>query len=107
MSPARFLAVLTAVPDLETGQAIALDLVGKRLAACVHVLAPGRSFYWWEGKVTEADERLLVIKTAAGRYEELEKALRALHPYAVPEIVALPIERGLADYLAWLEKETT
>ncbi len=106
MSPSRFLVVLTAVPDVETAQAIALDLVGKRLAACVNVLPAGRSFYWWEGKVTEADERLLFIKTRAERYDELEKALKAVHPYSVPEIVALPIEHGLAEYLEWLEKET-
>ena len=106
MSVPRFLVVLTAVPDIETAQAIALDLVGKRLAACVNVLSPGLSFYWWEGKVTEADERLLLIKTRAERYDELEKALKALHPYTVPEIVALPIDRGLPAYLEWVEKET-
>ena len=106
MSASRFLIVLTAVPDVETAQAIALDLVAKRLAACVNVLPAGRSFYWWEGKVTEADERLLLIKTRAERYDELEKALKALHPYAIPEIVALPFDRGLAEYLGWIEKET-
>ncbi len=107
MSAPRFLVVLTAVPDVETAQAIALDLVGKRLAACVHIQSAGRSFYWWDGRVTEADERLLVIKTRAERYAELEKALKALHPYTVPEIIALPIDRGLEEYLGWIEKETT
>lgn len=106
MSGPRFLVVLTAVPDVENAQAIALDLVGKRLAACVNVLPAGRSFYWWEGKVTEANERLLFIKTRADRYADLEKALKALHPYTVPEIIALPIDRGLGEYLGWIDKET-
>lgn len=106
MSTLRFLLVLTAVPDIETGQAIALDLVSKRLAACVNVLPPGRSFYWWEGKVTEEHECLLVIKTRADLFDDLEQGLTALHPYSVPEVIALPIERGSAKYLDWLDKET-
>ena len=106
MSTPRFLLVLTTVPDIETGQAIALDLVGKRLAACVNVLPPGRSFYWWEGKVTEEHECLLVIKTRADLFDDLEQGLTALHPYSVPEVIALPIERGSAKYLDWLDKET-
>lgn len=106
MNTPRFILVLTAVPDVETGQAMALDLVGKRLAACVNVLPLGRSFYWWEGKVTEEHECLLVIKTRADLFDALEQGLTALHPYAVPEIVALPIERGSAKYLDWLSKET-
>ncbi len=106
MTEPKFLLVLTNVPDVETAQAIALDLVGKRLAACVNVLPPGRSFYWWEGKVTEGHESLLLIKTRADLFVDLEKGLKAIHPYSVPEIIALPIERGLSAYLEWLEKET-
>lgn len=106
MSPAKFILALTTVPDEETGQAIALDLVGKRLAACVNIIPAGRSFYRWEGKVTEEHECLLLIKTRAELFEDLEKGLKAMHPYSVPELIALPIEHGSADYLAWLEKET-
>jgi len=106
MSPSKFIVALTTVPDEETGQAIALDLVGKRLAACVNVIRAGRSFYWWEGKITEENECILLIKTRAELFEDLEKGLKALHPYRLPELIALPIERGTAEYLAWLEKET-
>jgi periplasmic divalent cation tolerance protein len=106
MSPTKFILALTTVPDEETGQAIALDLVGKRLAACINVIPGGRSFFRWEGKVTEERECVLLIKTRADLLEDLEKGLKAMHPYSVPEFIALPIERGSADYLAWLEKET-
>jgi len=106
MSAAKFILALTTVPNEETGQAIALDLVGKRLAACVNVIPAARSFYWWEGKVTEEHECVLLIKTRAELFEDLEKGLKALHPYSVPELIALPIEHGTTDYLAWLEKET-
>ncbi len=106
MSPSKFIIALTTVPDEETGQAIALDIVGRRLAACVNVLPPGRSFFWWEGRVTEEHECLLVIKTRAELVGELEKILKALHPYKVPELVTLAIDQGSADYLDWLNKET-
>lgn len=106
MSATKFVLALTTVPDEETGQAIALDLVGKRLAACVNVIPAGRSVYWWEGKITEEHECVLLIKTRAELLEDLEKSLKAIHPYRLPELIALPIERGSADYLAWLEKET-
>jgi periplasmic divalent cation tolerance protein len=106
MSPNRFILVLTTVPDPETGQAIALDLVGKRLAACVNVLPRGRSYYWWEGKISEEHECLLVIKTREALFEELQEGLKALHPYSLPEVIALPIDRGSQAYLDWLDKET-
>ena len=106
MRPSKYIIALTTVPDEQRGQAIALDIVGRRLAACVNVLPPGRSFYWWEGKVTEERECILVIKTRAELFGALEKSLKALHPYKVPELVTLAIDQGSADYLEWLDKET-
>jgi periplasmic divalent cation tolerance protein len=106
MNPSKYIIVLTAVPDEETGQAIALDIIGRRLAACVTVLPPGRSFYRWEGKVTEERECVLVIKTRAELFGALEKSLKVLHPYKIPELVTLAIDQGSADYLDWLDKET-
>ena len=106
MNPSKFIIALTTVPNEETGQAIALDIVGRRLAACVNVLPPGRSFYRWEGKVTEEHECVLIIKTRAELFGALEKSLKALHPYKVPELVTLAIDQGSADYLDWLDKET-
>jgi periplasmic divalent cation tolerance protein len=101
------LLVLTNCPDVACAEAIAAQLVEARLAACVNMLAPCRSVYRWQGQVERADEVPLLIKTTAARYPALEAALRAAHPYEVPEIVALPVARGLPDYLAWVAAETS
>ena len=101
------LLVLTNLPDAASANALAEHLVSARLAACVNILAPCRSVYRWQGKVETAEEVPLLIKTDAARYGELEAAIRARHPYELPEIVAVPICRGLPAYLDWLAAETT
>jgi len=98
--------VLTNLPDRQSAEALARVLVEDRLAACVNVLSSCRSIYRWKGEVETADEVPLLIKTTEARYEALEAAIRARHPYDVPEIIALPVARGLPDYLAWLAAET-
>lgn len=95
--------VLTTCPDADTAGRIARTLVEERLAACVNVLPPMRSVYRWKGQVEEAGEVLLLIKTSGTRFAALRERLRALHPYELPEIVAVPIVDGLPDYLAWLQ----
>ena len=100
------LLVLTNLPDAEAARALAAQLVEKRLAACVNILAPCRSVYRWRGKVEDAAEVPLLVKTTAARYAELEAAIRASHPYELPEIVAVPIAHGLPEYLAWVAAET-
>ena len=92
--------VFCTFPDDDRARAIAEALVERRLAACVNLLPGVESIYRWEGKVERAGEVLAVIKTT--RYPELEAALKELHPYEVPEILALPVAAGLAGYLAWL-----
>lgn len=92
--------VLCTFPDVEKARGIAAELVERRLAACVNLLPGVESIYRWEGKVERAGEVLAVIKTT--RYPELEVALKELHPYEVPEILALPVAAGLAGYLKWL-----
>jgi periplasmic divalent cation tolerance protein len=77
-----------------------------KLAACVNILAPCRSVYRWKGAVQHDEEHPLLLKTTTERYAELERAIRSAHPYELPEIVAVPIERGLAEYLGWVEAET-
>jgi len=94
------LVVLCTFPDVEQARGIAVVLVERRLAACVNLLPGVESIYRWEGKVERAGEVLAVIKTT--RYPELEVALKELHPYEVPEILALPVAAGLAGYLKWL-----
>lgn len=100
------LAVLCACPDEATANRIAQELVRSRLAACVSRLSGVRSTYRWEGEVRDEPEVLLLIKTTKSRYEELEMRLEALHPYEVPEIIALHVPAGAAPYLAWLAEET-
>lgn len=100
------LLVLTNLPDAETARALADHLVARRLAACVNILAPCRSIYRWQGQIESAEEVPLLIKTSADRYPALEAAIRARHPYELPEIVAVPFSRGLPAYLEWLAAET-
>ena len=100
------LLVFTNLPDAESARALATTLVEQRVAACVNVLAPCQSIYRWEGKLGDAEEVTLLIKTSAARYAALEEAIRAYHPYELPEIVAVRIEKGLPDYLAWVAAST-
>lgn len=101
------LLVLTNCPDEESANAIALALVEERLAACVNILPRVQSIYRWEGAVESATEIPLLIKATAANYSALETAIRDRHPYTVPEIIALPVERGLPAYLEWIASETT
>jgi len=100
------LVVLTNCPDDEVADRIARTLVENGLAACVNRLAPASSIYRWQGAVERATETPLLIKTTRERYPEVEQAIRSLHPYEVPEIVALAIEAGFAPYLRWIVDET-
>jgi periplasmic divalent cation tolerance protein len=100
------LLVLTNLPDRAAAERIADTLIGQHLAACVNILAPCRSVYRWKGEVQRDEEHPVLIKTTAERYPALEQALRAAHPYELPEIIAVPIERGLPAYLAWVAGET-
>ena len=100
------IAVLTNLPDSESAFNLARELVHLRLAACANVLAPVTSFYRWEGAEEQAVEHPILIKTTDERYAELEAAIRARHPYTVPEVIAWPIERGFPSYLDWVRAET-
>jgi periplasmic divalent cation tolerance protein len=100
------LLVLTNLPDRAAAERLADLLLEKRVAACVNILAPCRSVYRWKDAVQHDEEHPMLIKTTAERYPELEKVLRAGHPYELPEIIAVPVERGLPDYLAWVAAET-
>jgi periplasmic divalent cation tolerance protein len=99
--------VLTNLPDRAAAEALAAQLIERRVAACVNILSPCRSVFRWEGRVQHDEEHPLLIKTTSERYAELERMIRAGHPYELPEIVAVPIERGLPEYLRWLAEETT
>lgn len=96
---------LVTCPDEATALSLARALVEERLAACVNVTGRVRSVYRWKGAVEEADERLLVIKARADRLERLGQRLAELHPYEVPELLVLPVDRGLGPYLDWIRDE--
>ncbi|UCD99223.1 MAG: divalent-cation tolerance protein CutA [Chloroflexota bacterium] len=102
----RLLVLITA-PSKEIGEDIAKVLVEKKLAACVNLMAPVRSIYTWEGEINQDDEVLLMVKSRANLFDkELVPTVKALHPYDVPEIIAVPILMGSTDYLSWMDQET-
>lgn len=102
----KMLIVLTNLPDRASADELAAVLVDERLAACVSIMPACRSVFRWKGAVETADEVPLLIKTSEARYAALQDAIRARHPYETPEIVAVPVVRGLPDYLAWVAVET-
>jgi periplasmic divalent cation tolerance protein len=106
MQPNAPLIVMCSAPDNETAQKIARALVERRLAACVNILAPCQSIYNWQGAVEDSSEVPMIIKTTAARYGALEAAIIAIHPYEVPEIVAMPLSHGLPEYISWVVAET-
>ena len=100
------LLVITNLPERAAAERLADALVAKRLAACINILAPCRSVYRWRGAVQHEEEHPVLIKTTRAAYAELEVQIRAHHPYELPEIIAVPIERGLPAYLDWVAAET-
>ncbi len=103
----EYIIVLITTPNQETSEMIANTLLDKKLAACVNMIGSIFSFYTWEGDINRDEEMLLVVKSRAELFEsELVPAVQAVHPYEVPEIVALPILMGSANYLAWIDDVT-
>lgn len=100
------LAVYLTFPDQETAERIAGELVEQRLVACVNLLPAGTSFYRWEGELVREAEVVGWAKSTRARLPEVEEAVRRLHPYDVPCVVAYPAAGGLAEYLGWVEEET-
>lgn len=101
------LVVLSTAGSVEEAVTIARRLVEEHLAACVNVLPGAHSIFFWEGRVQEADETVLVIKTRRERYAALEQRILALHSYSVPEVLALPVAAGSPAYTAWLRESVT
>lgn len=99
--------VMTTVDSAEQAAALARGIVERRLAACAQIVGPIRSHYRWQGKVEEAEEWQLLIKTTAGRYSDVAAYLAANHGYDTPEIIAVPIVAGSAEYLGWVNAETS
>ena len=105
-APAETLLVLTNLPDADSARQVARQLVEQRLAACVNILPACTSVYRWNDAIESAAEVPLLIKTTLARYPALQAALTELHPYELPEIIAVPLHEGLPAYLAWVDTET-
>jgi periplasmic divalent cation tolerance protein len=101
----EYVQIVTTVPTKEEGERIALELVQRHLAGCVQVVGPMTSFYWWQGKIERSEEWLCIAKTERALFDAIERTIIAMHPYKVPEILAIPITEGSEDYLEWLREQ--
>lgn len=99
--------VLTNLPDRDSAMRIAHSLIEKRIVACVNILPECTSVYRWQGKVETAQEVPLLIKSTVAAYARVEELIRTLHPYELPEIIAVSVEAGLPAYLQWVNTETS
>jgi periplasmic divalent cation tolerance protein len=97
---------LTTVPSVDVGRKLIRELVERRLVACGTVIPGATSIYRWKGNVEESDEAVILLKTRVARWDELAAVLPTLHPYDVPELIAVPLTAGHAPYLDWLSTET-
>ena len=100
-----FIQVFITINDREKAKEIAEMLLNKRVAACVQIIGPATSLYRWEGSIVEDGEWLMIAKSSKELYDELEKLVKQVHVYEVPEILAVRVEKGNGDYLNWLGRE--
>jgi periplasmic divalent cation tolerance protein len=105
-SGAQILVILVTAPNQEEAVKIGKIVVKERLAACVNIIPVIQSIYRWRGKVLKSQEVLLLFKTTRARYPALEKKIMSIHTYETPEIIALPVKKGLPQYLGWVYSET-
>jgi periplasmic divalent cation tolerance protein len=102
---AEYIQLFTTTERRDDAEMISREVVKKRLAACAQVLGPITSTYWWKQEIEKTEEWLCIMKSRSDLFNELEEAIKSIHPYEVPEIVAAPILLGSQSYLAWLEQE--
>ena len=101
-----YILILSTCPEAGVAGDIAQALVAAKLAACVNIIPGIASRFRWLGRIEQAEEHLLIIKTTNDRYSDVEKKIRSMHPYELPEIIAVPVAGGLAEYLDWIDQET-
>jgi periplasmic divalent cation tolerance protein len=102
----QLIVVLITAPSALVGEQIAQALVEKRLAACVNQAGAVQSLYHWQGAVHQDEETLLIVKSRMDLFEQLALVVKSLHPYDIPEIIALPVATGLSDYMNWIVEST-
>lgn len=100
------MVVLITVPNEDEAVKISKTLVEEKLAGCVNIVKNIRSIYFWKGKIEDDSEVLMIVKTSSDLFEELEKKVKSIHSYTVPEIIGIKINKGSADYLKWLDEVT-
>ena len=100
------IVIFITAPSVEEGQKIAYTLVGEHLIACVNIVSSIQSIFYWQGKVCDEKEVLLIGKTRASLFEKVSQRVKELHSYTVPEIIALPMIKGSKDYLRWIGEVT-
>jgi periplasmic divalent cation tolerance protein len=100
-----FIHITTTTDKRSEAESLSIKLVEMRLAACVQILGPVQSTYWWQGELETAEEWLLIIKTKGSHFEKIEKLIKNIHSYEVPELISTPIVKGSEDYLSWLKQE--
>lgn len=101
----EYIQIMTTVAQKEDAKALAEAVLESRLGACVQIVGPITSMYWWEDDIDKSSEYLCIIKSRQDKYHKLEQAIRAVHSYDVPEILAVPVIAGGKDYLKWLDNE--
>ena len=101
-----YIVVHVTAKDPAEAEKIAQGLLNKKLVACVNVIAGVKSLFWWEGKIDQSQETLLVIKSQKKHFKKIVQEVKALHSYSVPEVIALPIDAGNPDYLKWIKEST-
>ncbi len=105
-SVGQVLVILVTTVNKEEAVRIGKGMVDAKLAACANIILGVQSIYRWKGKVVKAQEALLILKSTRPRYRALEKAIKAMHTYETPEILALPVKEGLDQYIGWVRSET-
>jgi len=105
-SAAQILVIMVTAANQKEAVRIGKGVVKAQLAACVNIIPAVQSIYRWKGKIVKSQEVLLIFKSTKARYGELEKAVKAIHTYDTPEIIALPVKKGIAQYIGWVCRET-
>ena len=104
MEQSSYIVLLITTPTVEEAQRISSTLLNQKKAACVNIISPVHSLFWWQNKIDSARESLLIVKTKASLLDEVTTLVKENHSYTIPEVIALPIIGGNQDYLDWLEK---
>jgi periplasmic divalent cation tolerance protein len=105
-SAGQVLVILVTTANQEEAVRIGKEMVNAKLAACANIIPGIQSIYRWDGKVVQEQEVLLILKSIKRRYRALEKAIKTMHSYEIPEIIALPVKEGLDRYIGWVSRET-